>query len=239
MPAIQGVLFDKDGTLFDFQATWSVWAKSLLLDLAAGAQAQAERLGRVIGYDFVEARFEPDSPVIAGTPVEIAEVLLPHLPGANPVALVSRMNALAATAPMAPSVPLAPFLNGLKAEGLRLGVATNDAEAPARAQLKAAGVEALFDFIAGSDSGHGAKPAPGQLLAFAAQHAIPPAHVVMVGDSRHDLVAGRAAGMRTVAVLTGIASEADLAPLAEVVLPNIGHLPHWLDTMAPAPLDAA
>jgi phosphoglycolate phosphatase len=51
----------------------------------------------------------------------------------------------------------------------------------------------------------------------------------MVGDSRHDLEAGRAAGMRTVAVLTGIAGAADLAPHADVVLADIGGLPGWLD----------
>jgi phosphoglycolate phosphatase len=51
----------------------------------------------------------------------------------------------------------------------------------------------------------------------------------MVGDSRHDLQAGRAAGMRTVAVLTGIATSPDLRDLADVILPDIGHLPGWLD----------
>jgi phosphoglycolate phosphatase len=56
--------------------------------------------------------------------------------------------------------------------------------------------------------------------------------VAMVGDSRHDLQAGRAAGMRTVAVLTGIAKAADLADLADVILPDIGALPAWLDAQA-------
>ena len=67
------------------------------------------------------------------------------------------------------------------------------------------------------------------LLAFAAQTGLDPARVLMVGDSLHDLMAGRAAGMRPVAVLTGIALAADLAPLAEVVLPDIGALPGWID----------
>jgi phosphoglycolate phosphatase len=53
-----------------------------------------------------------------------------------------------------------------------------------------------------------------------------------VGDSRHDLVAGRAAGMRCVGVLTGLADRADLSPLADAVLPDIGHLPGWLDLLA-------
>ena len=50
----------------------------------------------------------------------------------------------------------------------------------------------------------------------------------MVGDSTHDLLAGRAAGMKTAAVLTGMANEGELAPFADVVMQDIGHLPGWL-----------
>ena len=39
---------------------------------------------------------------------------------------------------------------------------------------------------------HGAKPGPGMLLAFATLCGLAPARVAMVGDSRHDLMAGRA-----------------------------------------------
>jgi len=228
MPQIRGILFDKDGTLFDFHGTWASWARGLLLDLAGGDPARAAALGRAAGYDMDSGVFHPASPVIAHTPEEIAEVLLPHLPGANPIGLVARMNALAADAPMAEAVPLLPLLSRLRAAELALGVATNDAERPARAHLAVVGVEALFDFVAGSDSGHGAKPAPGPLLAFARAARLDPAEIVMVGDSAHDLHAGRAAGMACVAVLTGLATREDLAPLADAVLPDIGHLPGWL-----------
>jgi phosphoglycolate phosphatase len=132
-------------------------------------------------------------------------------------------------APQQQAVPLTPFLEGLRARGLVLGVATNDSEAPARAHLAAAGVTEMFDFIAGYDSGHGAKPAAGQLLAFADAVDLPPAQIVMVGDSTHDLRAGRAAGMRTIGVLTGMARAQALAPLADVVLRDIGEIPAWLD----------
>jgi phosphoglycolate phosphatase len=55
-----------------------------------------------------------------------------------------------------------------------------------------------------------------------------PADVVMVGDSLHDLMAARAAGMHAVGVLTGLAEAAILAPFADAVLPDIGALPEWL-----------
>lgn len=239
MTTIHGILFDKDGTLFDFQATWGGWARSLAFDLTGGDSARAHALANVIGFDIATATFAPDSPVIAHTPDEIAEFLLPHVPDTDLRRLVARLNALAAEAPMAPAVPLLPLLSGLAARGLRLGLATNDAEAAALAHLRSAGIAAHFDFVAGYDSGFGAKPAPGPLLAFADRLGLMPEHVAMVGDSRHDLVAGRAAGMRCVAVLTGIATRDQLAPFADVVLPDIGHLPDWLSTLAETPSAAS
>lgn len=221
------VLFDKDGTLFDFNATWVAWVEVMLGRWSEGDAGLAERLAQAVGFDRRARAFLPSSVVIAGTPYDVAGAVALVL-GVPAEGLVARLNAEAAAAPMAEAVPLVPLLTGLAAAGLRLGVATNDAEAPARAHLAAAGVEAMFDFIAGSDSGHGGKPAPGMLQAFARAVAVAPDRVVMVGDSTHDLSAGRAAGMQTVGVLTGLAPAEVLAPLADAVLPDIGHLPGWL-----------
>ena len=109
-----------------------------------------------------------------------------------------------------------------------LGVVTNDGEAPARSHLDSVGILGLFSFVAGYDSGHGAKPAPGPLLAFSKATGTSPDRTLMVGDSRHDLAAGRGAGMTTVGVLTGLAEALDLGDLADVILPDITHLPEWI-----------
>lgn len=226
---VMGIVFDKDGTLFDFATTWEAWAQAFLLRLSGGDRTRAATLGDAIGFAFETATFRPDSIVIAGTAGEVATALQPHVPALSPVQLLDVLNEEAAKAPQAQAVPLVPFLEALRARGLALGVATNDAEAPARAHLEAAGVVDHFDFIAGFDSGHGGKPAPGQLRAFCAATGLAPETVVMVGDSQHDLRAGKAAGMRTLAVLTGMADARQLAPHAHAVLPDIGHIPAWLD----------
>lgn len=232
MSDIRAVVFDKDGTLFDFATTWESWARSFLLRLAQGDRDHAQRLGAAVGFDLLSSQFRSDSLVIAGTPLEIAEVLAAQMPEMSRDQLVEVLNVEAMQAPQSEAVPLTPLLSELRGRGLRLGVVTNDAEAPALAHLEASGVRSLFDFIAGSDSGFGAKPAPGQLLAFMKAVALPAEASVMVGDSLHDLLAGRAAGMHTVGVLTGYADHATLAPHADVVLPDIGALPHWLSGRA-------
>ena len=222
------IIFDKDGTLFDFGATWEAWARSFLLRTAGQDTTRAAHIGRQIGFDLAANRFDSDSIVIAGTPMEVAHALKPHLPDMSLEAVVDLLNAEAETAPQAEAVPLAALLDQLRGIGLSLGVATNDGEAPARAHLAQAGVTDRFDFIAGFDSGFGAKPEPGQLLAFCTTVDVAPHRTVMVGDSTHDLLAGRAAGMTTVGVLTGMAQTEDLAPFADAVMADIGHLPHWL-----------
>ncbi|WP_136684748.1 HAD family hydrolase [Falsirhodobacter xinxiangensis] len=227
---IEGIIFDKDGTLFDFRKSWGGWSRRLLEALSDDPRQQ-HAMGRAIGYDIDTQDFDAGSPVIAGTPDEIAALLLPFLPHQQPEALIARMNTLAASAPMAEAVPLDPLLTRLRERGLRIGLATNDAEAPARAHLAAHDLTGHFDFIAGFDSGFGGKPAPGQLVAFTRATGIDRSRVAMVGDSRHDLEAGRRAGMHTVAVLTGIAGEAELAPHADTVLADIGALPGWLDSL--------
>lgn len=225
---IDALLFDKDGTLFDFGATWNTWAGRVMLELSGGAEAQAREMAETLRYDWAARAFFPDSFVIAGTNGEVAEALAPHVPAMSPAALERYLAERAADADLAPAVPLAGFLDGLNADGKTLGVMTNDSELSARSQLTRAGVLDRFAFVAGFDSGHGEKPDPDPLLAFCRAVDIAPGRTAMVGDSAHDLIAGRAAGMATIGVLTGPATEADLAPLADVVLPDIGHIPAWL-----------
>lgn len=224
---IAGLVFDKDGTLFDFRTSWGRWAQAFIADMAHD-EGHADRMGQAIGFDLATSHFAPDSPVIAGTAFEIAGALLPTLPNFNRDTLTEMIDEAAAKATMAEAVPLHPLFRQLRGAGLKLGVATNDSEAPAHAHLAAHGLTGYFDFIAGADSGFGAKPGPGMCLAFAAAVGLDPAEVAMIGDSRHDLEAGRAAGMICIAVLTGLASHVDLAPHADVVLADIGELPAWL-----------
>ncbi len=224
----QAILFDKDGTLFDFQRTWAPWVAVVIDRLAAGDEALAEALAAAWHFDRAARRIGADSIVISGHVGQVAQAISPLVPQFRAGDLVALLDDTGAQVDGVEAVPLGAFLDALAARGLRTGVATNDSESSARSQLERIGIARRFDFIAGYDSGHGGKPDPGMCLAFAAHVGIAPAQIVMVGDSRHDLDAGRAAGMQAVGVLTGVAGEKDLAAHADVVLPDIGDLLAWL-----------
>ena len=69
--------------------------------------------------------------------------------------------------------------------------------------LKRAGVEKLFEVIITSDDVPNRKPDPDPLIECAKRLDVDPNKCVYVGDTRTDIKAGKAAGMKTVGVLTG------------------------------------
>ncbi|EPX83817.1 hypothetical protein ruthe_02615 [Rubellimicrobium thermophilum DSM 16684] len=139
MPRIAGVIFDKDGTLFDFQSTWGLWSRRLIEVESRGDPALAAQLAEVLGYDLATGRFRPDSLAIAHTTETVAAAMLPLLPWTDGESLRARMDALAAQVPQVEAAPLREVLGRLKAMGLTLGLATNDSEGPARVHLAGAG----------------------------------------------------------------------------------------------------
>lgn len=229
---IKGIVFDKDGTLFDFNATWGAWSKVMLTQEAQGDPERLSLLADVLGYDLENGVFRPGSIVIAHTTGEVADAMLEVLAKEDRDALLDRMGQAAKQVEQVDVTDLPVLFAKLDARGLALGLATNDSEDPARQHLANAGIADMFDFVAGSDSGFGGKPAPGQLHGFCRAVGLAATDCVMVGDSLHDLHAGRAAGMHTVGVLTGPALTDELAPMADVVLPSIADLPAWLDQFA-------
>ena len=67
----KGLIFDKDGTLFDFNATWGPWARQMMESETGGDAALLARLADALGYDLLTQTFRPGSVVIAGT-VDVA-----------------------------------------------------------------------------------------------------------------------------------------------------------------------
>ena len=224
-PHIEAVIFDKDGTLFHYADTWGLWCRKVLGVLTNDDLNVAREMAAAVGYDWDADRFEAGSLIVGGAADEINEIWHGYLPQISIAEIDEICMRFIADLPAVPVCDLKAYLSNLKAMGLKLGVATNDFEMGAISQLKSEGILELFDFVAGCDSGFGAKPGPGQILGFCEKMGLSPEKVAMVGDSNHDLEAGRAAKMGlNVAVLTGPAEKTDLLELYDCIFPDLGQL---------------
>ena len=221
---IKGLLFDKDGTLFDFEKTWNSWTSRILTEVSKQSDVSISALADAIDFDLKTGKLLPQSIVIAGTHRQVTAALHTKLSNWDFEHLESYLLDYVIETRQYEVVPLQKYFRKLKSEGLLLGVMTNDAERGAQAHLAAAGIFDLLDFVAGSDTGFGCKPAPEPLLAFAKITGLKPDEIAMVGDSLHDLQAAQAAGMMRIAVLTGVATEDELKKHADLVLPSIANL---------------
>ena len=224
LSSIRGLLFDKDGTLFDFEKTWNSWTSRILTEVSKQSDVSISALADAIDFDLKTGKLLPQSIVIAGTHRQVTAALHTKLSNWDFEHLESYLLDYVIETRQYEVVPLQKYFRKLKSEGLLLGVMTNDAERGAQAHLAAAGIFDLLDFVAGSDTGFGCKPAPEPLLAFAKITGLKPDEIAMVGDSLHDLQAAQAAGMMRIGVLTGMASEDELKKHADLVLPSIANL---------------
>ncbi|MGF1641701.1 MAG: HAD family hydrolase [Rhodospirillales bacterium] len=239
--AVRGILFDKDGTLVDFDATWQPAYRRGALAFVSGDAALAARLLAVGGWNGVSDRIDADSVLACGSIHEIAALWMAALPPGRhhgggevdpAVFLAAVFNAVTARSAR-PVTDLGALFERLTGRGLILGVATNDSYDGAMASLARFGIVDCLAFVAGCDSGYPDKPDPGMVEAFCATAGLAPSEVMVVGDSRRDILMGRRAGVGIcVGVLGGSGSLAALASDADWVIDGLSDLESLLDREA-------
>ncbi len=230
---IRAILFDKDGTLVDFDHTWGPAVQAVLRHLARGDDDIYRKLSAESGL-FDGAHFRPDSPLI-DQPTSVFAARWATLLGRPPdpafFAEIDRLLCEATTPHLVAIGDPKAVMAELAGRGYQLGLITNDAEATARAHARKMGLDYMLAFVAGYDSGFGAKPAPGPVLAFAATAGVSTTQVVIVGDTALDVATARTAGARAVGVLTGPHSSGSLRlAKPDAVIASIAHLSAWLES---------
>jgi phosphoglycolate phosphatase len=228
---LKAILFDKDGTLVDFDRTWADTNRKAAMIGADGDNALADRLLIACGMDPVTGETSGDSMFAAANAAEIAAHMAAHGSPYSPAELARILDAtfIAGAETPWPICDLDELMATLKADGYRLGIASSDGESGIRRTVEVLRLERHIDFIAGYDSGHGPKPEPGMVLAFARHLGISPSEISMVGDNRHDLAMARAAGAgAAIGVLSGTGTLESLEDLANVCIATVADLPGLL-----------
>jgi HAD superfamily hydrolase (TIGR01549 family) len=225
------IIFDKDGTLIDFNFMWASWVTELAarLERAAG-RALARELYAAMGYDELGHRVIAGSPLAAHSMADLCAL----------TARVARAAGLAEDAadrvaqeawfipdPVALARPLGQVkrvFSTLRARGILVGIATSDDRGSTTATLRALGVMGMVNALVSADDGLPNKPAPDMLLSICRELRVQPASSMMVGDSVADMEAARAAGMGLrVGVLSGVSSRQVLESHADVIIDSIDY----------------
>lgn len=121
------------------------------------------------------------------------------------------------------------LLQQLEAQGIRWGVVSNKAGALVALVLAKLGFDQRVAAVVGGDTLPQRKPDPAPILHACALAGVAPEQCLYVGDDPRDIVAGRAAGLYTVAAAWGYldgANPADWQP--DAIATDADELARWL-----------
>lgn len=232
LAGIELIVFDKDGTLIDFDAMWSDWSVGLVRKVAAATDpALARPLADALGLDPATARIIPGSPLAATPMGHLRDLTVATLRAAGLSVAVAEAAVAGAWDPpdpvalAHPLTDLGELFGALHRRGIRVAVATSDDRAPTEATLAGLGVAGLVDAVVCADDGLPVKPAPDMLLHVCTLVGVGASRAAMIGDSSADLGMGRAAGAGlVVGVLSGVGTWVELRPLADIVIGSVADL---------------
>ena len=228
----QAIIFDKDGTLIDFDAMWGNWTLQLAdrLQAAVGLDVR-QALCECYGYDMARRKILPDGKLTC-TPMWGLRELMVEVVTSLRVPTTEASCAVARAWHVPDPVTLArPFTDiqklflNIHKLGIEIALATTDDREPTCAMLEAFGVTDLITTMVCADDGIQAKPAPDMVTTICRRMNVRPGSVIVVGDTVADLQMARSAGAGyVIGVLSGVGSLANLTPLADILIDTIDTL---------------
>ena len=226
------VIFDKDGTLISFDATWSKWADDLISRFVSKCGEQLRTpLADTLGYDMEirKVRGEKSLMAWAAQPLirKAVEACLTEQGGMKEGEAMEAVRECWAECEEGEVSPISrctkTLFQTLHRMGIMTGVCTSDARRPTELNLQSLGVSSMVHHsICGDDSFNVPKPAPDNAWNFCKKLGVRPEETIIVGDTNADLRMARAAGVAgSIGVLSGVGTEEDLRGNADVIVESV------------------
>lgn len=235
---VDAVVFDKDGTLLDLDASWGPIAVAWAHGVAAGDDTVVGVLCDALGLDLATGRLRPNSSFAMLPLVEIAADtrLLLDAEGWPTDRIeqaieraVDHVDGLTHDKHMDTLVDVPALMHRLRDAGLRLAVFTSDEPEPTTLFLDTFGLHDLVDVAITAADVQDAKPSPEGLHVIAGALGTTTDRLLMVGDSVADRDAAIAAGSPFVAVghttRAAAGANATVTTVDELVIRHAGRRP--------------
>jgi len=228
----QAIIFDKDGTLIDFDVMWGGWTIHLAEQLcqASGVNVR-EALCLAMGYDRHRKKALANSMLASNPMARLYDLTIEVMQSQGlgkpeSLKLVEKVWCIPNPVILAkPFTDMRALFSQLTEQGIKIAVATADDSAPTQAMVDAFEIGEYISCMSCADGGIPSKPAPDMVLTLCEQMDVKPSEVMVIGDTISDLKMARAAGAGlAVGVLSGVSSARDLVGSADMLIESIDEL---------------
>jgi phosphoglycolate phosphatase-like HAD superfamily hydrolase len=228
----QAIIFDKDGTLIDFDAMWGGWTVHLAEQLQQASRVDVrEALCLAMGYDETRKKVLANGMLASNPMARLYDLTIEvmrssGLGGQAAAKVVEQVWCIPDPVILAkPFTDMRALFGQFTEGGIKIAIATADDRASTQAMVDAFDIEEYISCMACADDGIPSKPAPDMVISLCRKMDVELSNVMVIGDTTSDLKMARAAGAGlAVGVLSGVSSARDLVPFADILIESIDEL---------------
>ncbi len=226
---IKGIVFDKDGTLLDYEEFWVPVAKTAITELLDKNGYSRELLPSLMNsvgaYDGISGL------LCYGTYGDIAVALsstLKDLGILHEFSMQEVVDAFENNLHNGNVVPtcdnIISLFEKLKSMGIKIALVTNDNYQVAQKCLTDLKIESFFDAIFADDGINPPKPDPYYMKKFCEQFEFAPDEVIMVGDTTTDMKFAQNSGVMAVGVAKTNDNKMQLLQFTDCIFKDISYI---------------
>ena len=228
------VIFDKDGTLIDFDAFWVSLSLAAMKAVLQQLNQDEALLGEIIeAFGVHNGETDINSVLCKGTYAQMAEIVQTVLEEHGCIIPLQELEIMVREAynshtqfgeVKSTCTNLREVLQTLKNKGKKIAIITTDNKQVTLFCLEKLGIADLFDKIYTDDGDIPAKPHPDSAYDFCKTFDICQENTVMVGDTMTDILFANNAGIGMVAVAKSEKNKRILSKETEIVIHDVSEL---------------